>query len=383
MSQPWFVPSAAYVHVPFCAHQCGYCDFAVATNQDHQIDLYLDSLEAEIAASGAPHPVSTVFVGGGTPTHLNTKQLDRLFLTLRKYLPLLPEGEFSVEANPDDLSPETIYALRDGNVTRVSIGVQSFDERHLPTLDRRHRAGHVADAVARAREHLAQVSLDLIFAVPGQTLADWEADLARAVALSPDHVSAYGLTFEKGTPLWKQRERGRIRTVDEEDELAMYVRATELLESSNYDQYEISNFAKPGKRCRHNEVYWANHAHFGFGMGAAGYVGGVRSVNTRSLHEYIKRALSGEPTAFQSEELAPRDRAVETMAIQLRRSDGIHRTSFAAQTGFALDSLAGNAIAQLVELELLADDGATVRLTPRGRCVADGIVEKLMTARPS
>src|SRR5262245_39762975 len=346
---PWLWPRAAYVHVPFCAQHCGYCDFAVAAGQDYLIDLYLEALGDELARLDGPAAVDTVFIGGGTPTHLSPRQLERLLALVNSQLPLRRDGEFSVEANPDGLTPEKVVVLADHGVNRVSLGVQSFHEEFLSRLDRGHGPEHVQPAVERIRARIDNVSLDLIFAVPGQTPGEWDADLTAALRLEPNHVSTYGLTYEKGTPLWKRRERGAVVPLGEERELALYALAIDTLEAEGFEHYEISNFALPGRRCRHNEVYWANEAYFGFGMGAARYVRGRRELNTRSLHEYIRRARAGAPTVFQSEELSPEERARETLALQLRRAEGIDRGAFLAQTGHSLDALAGPALAANVE----------------------------------
>jgi oxygen-independent coproporphyrinogen-3 oxidase len=373
---PWQYPRAAYVHVPFCAHHCGYCDFAVAVGQDALIDRYLDALSTELATLATPRPVDTLFLGGGTPTHVNGPQLERLLRMLQRWLPV--RDEFTVEANPGTLDEDKIAVLAAHGVTRVSLGAQSFHQNVLAVLDRDHAPADVPRAVERIRRRIGQVSLDLIFGAPGQTLADWLDDLRGALALEPDHVSTYGLTYEKGTPLWKRRERGEVAPLDEEAELALYACAIDTLESAGFEHYEISNFARPGKRSRHNQVYWANEAYFGFGMGAARYVGGHRETNTRDLQTYLRKALAGESPTFQAEELPPEERARETMAVQLRRAEGIDREAFRRQTGSDLDALAGPVINHHVDLGLLADDGKRVCLTRRGKYVADAIVTALL-----
>ena len=266
---PWVWPRAAYLHVPFCAHHCGYCDFAIAVGQDHLIDLYLDALDAEMATLETPQLMATLFIGGGTPTHLTAGQLARLLSSIRRWLPLESGGEWSIEANPDTLDDDKIAILANHGVNRVSLGAQSFHPHLLEVLDRRHSPSQVGQAVERVRRRIPAVSLDLIFGAPGQTEAEWRADLAGALALQPDHLSSYGLTYEKGTPLWKRRQRGQVRPLDEDAELALYSTAINVLEAAGFEHYEISSFARPGRRCRHNEVYWANEAYFGYGMGAA------------------------------------------------------------------------------------------------------------------
>jgi oxygen-independent coproporphyrinogen-3 oxidase len=375
---PWQWPRAAYVHVPFCAHHCGYCDFAIAVGRDDRIDAYVDAGAAELSGLGRPRPVQTIFIGGGTPTHLPAPALARLLTAIRRWLPLEQGGEFSVEANPESLDDDRVAVLAEYGVTRVSLGAQSFEPAILRVLDRRHDPDAVARAIERVRGQFALVSLDLIFAVPGQTEAQWRRDLARVVELGADHVSTYGLTYEKGTPLWKDRRRGRVVPLGEEAELALYAAAIDTLEAAGFEHYEISNFARPGRRCRHNQVYWANEAYFGFGMGAARYLLGRRELNTRDLSAYLRRVAAGRPAAFQSEELPPPERARETMAVQLRRSEGIDRGRFREQTGFELDAVAGPTLGGLVELGLLDDDGRRVCLTRRGMYVADAVIERLL-----
>ncbi len=377
---PWNDAEAAYVHIPFCAHHCGYCDFAVAVGQDGRIDHYLDALDREMQRLGSPQPVRTLFFGGGTPTHLNHRQLERCLALTRRWLPLLPGHEFSVEANPTGLDAEKVRILADHGVNRVSLGVQSFQPPLLRVLERDHEPADVAIAVDAIRRRMPNFSMDLIFGVPGQTLPQWHDDLDRILAFEPTHVSTYGLTFEKGTKLWKQQQRGDVHSLDEETELAFYLAAQDRLEAAGFDHYEISNFARPGHQCQHNHVYWANHAHFGFGVGAAQYIDGVRTLNTRDTATYIKRALAGESTHFQSEQLEPRDRAMETVAIQLRRGIGIVRAPFREQTSFDLDSLVGPVIERLVGHGLLNDVGDAVRLTRRGKSLADAVVCELMKA---
>lgn len=376
-AQPaWVRPRAAYIHVPFCAHHCGYCDFAVAAGQDHLIDRYLDALAAELALLGEPQPVQTLFIGGGTPTHLGSRQLERLLAEVTRWLP--GAAEFTVEANPDDIDATKVSVLADNGVNRVSLGAQSFQSHLLRVLERRHNPAQVPQAVEQVKRRIAQVSLDLIFGVPSQTLAEWDTDLRQALALEPDHLSTYGLTYEKGTRLWKQWQRQEVRPLDEETELALYTHAMDILEGAGFEHYEISNFARPGRRCRHNQVYWANEAYFGFGVGAARYVAGRRELNTRDLQQYIRRALAGESVTFQTEMLPPEERARETLALQLRRAQGIDRRAFREQTGFDLDDLAGAALGRHTALGLLQDDGVRVRLTRPGKCVADAVIRDLL-----
>ena len=385
MTSPWLDPRSAYVHVPFCAHHCGYCDFAVTAGQDHLIELYLDALDAELASLGDPRPVESVFIGGGTPTHLSPPQLERLLASVNSRLPLsaargVATPEFSIESTPESWTPEKVAVAAAHGVNRVSIGVQSFRPASLTALDRRHTSDQIPRAVEVVRERISNVSFDLIFAAPGSSPDAWLADLREALRYGPRHVSTYGLTYEKGTPLWKQRRRGEVLPVEEDGELAMYEGAIDTLTAAGFEHYEISNFALPDFRCRHNERYWANEAYYGFGVGAARYVNGVRELNTRDTQAYIRKVLAGESPTFQSEKLGPRDRAFETIGTQLRRAEGIDRVRFAEQCGLSLDEVAGERIAGLVANGLLEDVGGSVRLTHRGKCLADGVIEDLMKA---
>ena len=296
--KPWLAPAAAYVHIPFCVHHCHYCDFAVVAGRDEWIDRYLDALEAEICLSatrsGSQEPLSTLFFGGGTPTQLSAVQLDRMFSLVKQHLPLLADAEVSIEANPDGLTDDKINVLLQHGVTRVSLGVQSLNPQLLHFLQRRHSAAEAMAVVEKLLTRFPRVSIDFIFGVPGQTLADWQADLDTACRLGVGHVSTYGLTYEKGTRLWKSRERGLVLPLVEDLEADMYGEAMDRLAAAGFEQYELSNFARPGRRCRHNETYWANHAYLGLGLGAARYVDGRRNVNTRSLETYVQKCLAKE-----------------------------------------------------------------------------------------
>jgi oxygen-independent coproporphyrinogen-3 oxidase len=376
----WQWPRGAYVHIPFCAHHCGYCDFAVATGADERIDEYLAAIGRELELLlEEPQPIETIFIGGGTPTYLSAGQLETLLATINRWFPakLQAAVEFSIESTPESLTPDKVAVLADHGVNRVSIGVQSFDPRALTVLERIHAPSDVPRAVEVVRKRIDNISLDLIFGVPGQALADWDADLKRALVLAPDHVSTYGLTYEKGTPLWKQRRRGLVTALDEDAELAMYLHAIDTLAAAGLRRYEVSNHSRPGRECEHNRTYWANWAHFGVGVGAARYIRGTRELNTRSLPTYLERIAAGRPATFESETLLPEERARETIGTQLRRAEGIDREQFHHQTGFAVDDLSGPAIGRHVALGLLADDGKWVSMTRSGVCVADSLIADL------
>lgn len=371
-------PRAAYVHVPFCRHRCGYCNFTLVAGRDDLIGDYLRAIELELQNLGELREVDTLFFGGGTPTHLPPESFRQLITTVRRWFPLAEGYEFSVEANPADTNPEMLDMLAESGVNRLSLGGQSFDAAKLRMLERDHSGDQLREAVQGAKEKIASVSLDLIFGVPGESLQIWQADLAAALATQPDHISTYGLTFERGTAFWSRLVEGELGRLDEELERAMYAAAIDTLAAAGFEHYEVSNFARPGHRCRHNEVYWAGESYFAVGPGAARYAHGRREVNHRSTTTYLKRVLAGESPVAESETLEPADRAREMLVFSLRRLQGLDRAAFAAKTGFQLDTLVGEPLARMTELGLLEDDGDRVRLTREGLFVSDAIWPKFL-----
>ncbi|MBI3860629.1 MAG: radical SAM family heme chaperone HemW [Planctomycetia bacterium] len=366
--------TAAYIHVPFCAHRCGYCDFTVVAGKDHQAGDFLLALEIELASLGQPREVQTLFIGGGTPTHLPVSHLDRLLTLATSWFPCATEHEFSVEANPAGLDAEKIDVLAAHGVNRVSLGVQSFDPAVLKTLERDHDAQQVEAAAALLSQRIPNFSLDLIFGVPGQSLALWRETLARAVALGPMHISTYGLTFEKGTAFWNRRAKGLLNQAPDDLERDMYAAAMDELPQYRFEQYELSNFAKTGFHCRHNETYWAALPYYGFGPGAARYLNGRRETNHRSFSTWLTRVLSGKSPVADVDELSPADRARETLIVGLRRTAGVDCAEFRATSGFDLDEVAGAAIARHCTSGLLERTATGIRLTREGRFLADSVI---------
>jgi oxygen-independent coproporphyrinogen III oxidase len=371
-------PCSAYIHVPFCRHRCGYCNFAVVARRDDLAESYLTALERELSWLRYPREVNTLFLGGGTPTHLPPAQLECLLRIARRWFPLSPGGEFSIEANPCDLTAEKIAILAQGGVTRLSIGVQSFQDAKLAFLERDHRRGVVVEALMRCRGRFESISLDLIFAVPGETLAGWRADLEAAMEQRPDHLSTYSLTLEKGAAFWARWAKGQLNPVDEESERAMYLEAIDRFTSSGWEHYEVSNFARPGHRCRHNEVYWSGGEYYAAGPGAARHVGGIREVNHRSTSSYLRRVLAGQSPVAEREQLDPESKARERLVFQLRLIDGIDLARFHDQTGFSVNRLAGSTVAELEQHGLLEHHGGQLRLTREGLLVSDSICTRLL-----
>ncbi len=366
-------PRAAYLHVPFCRHRCGYCNFTLVAGRDDLIPAYLDALERELQQLGRPRPVDTLFFGGGTPTHLADAPLRRLLHLARDWFPLADGGEFSVEANPRDATPEKLATLAEFGVNRLSLGAQSFSARKLELLERDHRRDDVERAVSLAAGHFASVGIDLIFGVPGETANEWRDDLRDTIALRPTHISTYGLTIEKGAAFYGRALRGELTAVDEELERLCYEEARERLEAAGYEHYEVSNYALPGFRCRHNEAYWLGQPYFAAGPGAARFVDGRREVNHRSLVAYTRRLEAGQSPVAEWERLEPEDAARERLVFGLRRLEGVEASDFASATGFSIEQLVGGALPRFLDQGLLEWNGTKLRLTRPGVLVSDAI----------
>ncbi len=371
-------PHSAYIHVPFCVHRCGYCNFTLVAGRGDLVEPYLQALARELEGLGKPRPVTTLYFGGGTPTFLSPNQLDRLCALVLDWHPLHKDYEWTVEANPEDLDAARVTCLVQHGVNRLSLGAQSFDKAKLQQLERRHTAADIRHAADLAHQAGLQVALDLMFAAPHETLAQWEADLAAAVALQPAHISTYGLTFERGTAFGSRLQRQQLHPVPEETERQMYLMAIDYLTQAGYQHYEISNFARPGKWSRHNQAYWAGAGYWAAGPGAARYVAGLRSTNHRSTSTYLRRIQAGASPVAEQERLTPAQRARETLIFGLRRIAGVERAEFQHQTGYTVDSLVAAELARFVDLGLLADDGHTIRLTRAGLLVSDSLWPELL-----
>ena len=372
------MPTSAYIHVPFCVHRCGYCDFTLVAGRDELMADYLRAIEIELSRVEGQPKLKTLFFGGGTPTHLPPDSLRALIELIRSHFVFSPDLEFSVEGNPADLSDETLGVLFESGVNRLSLGAQSFDDAMLTTLERDHRGADIADCIERARASIPNISLDLIFAEPGQSLELWQQTLDQAIALQPTHLSTYGLTFEKGTAFWIRREHGELQQADEELERDMYAQAMDKLKAAELAQYEISSFARPGFRCRHNQVYWNGGEFFGFGPGAASYLDGQRILNHRSVTTWLKRTLAGESAVGEVESLSPEDRARELLVLGLRQTDGIDPGEFARQSEIEVRSLAGDSLDRLIEQSLVEESEGRIRLTREGRFLADSVAGELL-----
>ncbi len=363
-----------YCHVPFCASTCDFCAFYQEKPRKDDIRRYLDGIEQELAYHDHVGRMDTFFWGGGTPGLLAPDDLERLGRTLLAAVGS-PPAEWTVEMAPSAVKPEKLEVLKSLGVTRISMGVQSFQPRLLEALGRQHNLRQIHQAYDRVRAAgFDSVNLDLIFAVPGQEMSDWEGDLNKAMALEPDHLSTYCLTFEEDTALWvKLTEGGLKRSI--ENERMLYGRTWDLLEEGGYAQYEISNFSRPGHECRHNQSTWAMGSWLGVGPSAASQWEGRRFTNIPSLDSWLKGYVEGVPERIDTQELTPELLATDAVIFGLRMNAGIDLAQlgsrFPAYNWNLLEPLWGS----LEEEGLAMRSGSAIRLTQEGRFVADGIAE--------
>lgn len=325
---------ALYIHVPFCAAKCRYCDFySLATGQS-EAGIFLQALAAEMR-SQAPSlgkPLASVFVGGGTPTSIGQACLEELLAIPADWIGC--DTEFSVEANPGTVDGPGVETLIRAGVNRVNLGVQSFMDEELKNLGRIHSTRQARDAFHMLRQAgLQNIGLDLIYGIPGQSLQSWQASVAQALDLGPQHLSCYCLTFEENTPLWQDLQAGRVEEMDEAEQEACWRHAISAGADAGLEHYEISNFAKPGRQCRHNLTYWHNMPYIGLGPGAASYLGGVRRTNDPDLAAYVSALLSGQAAPASQEQLTGRSAMAETVMLALRLTQGLDLQAFEDRYG--------------------------------------------------
>ena len=376
-------PFSVYLHVPFCRVRCGYCDFNTYTSSElrgARQDEYADTLLGEVAlarrvleAKGPLRSASTVFFGGGTPTLLPPGDLARMLAGVRDAFGIEGRAEVTVEANPDTVTDAAAAELAASGVTRLSIGMQSAVPHVLAALDRTHEPANVRTAVEAARRAGIDVSVDLIYGAPGESLSDWRLSLETALSLEPDHISAYALIIEEGTKLERRIRRGEVPAPDDDLQADMYELADELLGAAGFEWYEVSNWARgPEHRSRHNLAYWRGHDWWGFGPGAHSHIAGVRFWNVKHPAAYAQRLASGQTPAAGRERTDAAARALEGVLLGTR-----------IREGYPVSELLGegrHAVARLIADGLI--DGAEalhgrIVLTLRGRLLADAVVRAL------
>ncbi len=369
-----------YLHVPFCFHKCHYCDFYSFVDREGRSGDYLARLAEDVSwtLSRVEGEIDTVFIGGGTPTLLTAEELGVLTAQVRRF-PLAHDVEWTVEANPETIDLAKARVLAAAGVNRVSIAAQSFDPRHLKTLERWHDPANVARAAGFLREvGIVNFNLDLIFGIPGQSLADWRADLARALEIGPEHLSCYGLTYEQNTAMTRRLERGEFEPCDDAVEAEMYEATRDTLAAAGFAQYEVSNYARPGRECRHNLVYWRNEPWWAIGPSASGYVAGHRYKVVPRLGDWLARAGDGSQPVVDHEAPDERRNASEALMVGLRLAEGIG--AGLEQHAVALAPARAAVIAKAIADGLLERDAATARLrfTRRGMMLANEVLEELV-----
>lgn len=370
----------AYVHVPFCFHKCHYCDFySIVDSRDRQ-GVFTDRMIAELnaAAELLPARVSSIFVGGGTPTLLEVAHWRRLLPVMHETLQPVDDFEFTVEANPETVTPELARVLTDGGVNRVSIGAQSFNVAHLKALERWHEPVNVGKAVRVFRDAgIESINLDLIFAIPGQSLDDWLRDLDAALALDPSHLSCYGLTYEPNTPLTKKMQMGAVTPTDDALEAQMYVATMDRLAAAGYEHYEVSAWAKPGRRCEHNLIYWTNGNWWPIGPSASGHINGTRWKNVPRLGEYLD--LGPLPRIQDVERLDDDGRIGEELMLGLRLIEGIELSRIKRLLAMGTRAAQRHeVIERFTRAGLLEQMSDRLRFTRAGLLLADTVLEELI-----
>jgi len=373
-------PRALYIHIPFCLTKCRYCDFASEVVVPDVVQPYLAALADELACQ-APHTdtLESVYIGGGTPSLLDGTEIAGLMAAVRAHYRLDADAEISIEVNPGDCTRAKTDVWYESGVNRVSLGAQSFDRAVLEFLGRRHDTSDVESAVSALRDAgFANLSLDLIYGVPNQDTASWRATLDNALDHAPDHVSAYGLTYEPGTPLAQDVAAARVQPLDEETELDMYRETIAMLDAAGVRQYEISNFARPDRLCTHNLVYWRNEPYIGTGAGAVSYIDGVRIENCRDAAGYVRMMDEQGSAAVNREHISLPLVIAETCIQQLRLTAGIDRAGFQSRFHDDITDTFSAALDELLDTHLIEISETHVRLTPRGRELANEVAQRFL-----
>jgi oxygen-independent coproporphyrinogen-3 oxidase len=372
-------PLGLYVHVPFCASTCDFCAFYQKQPTAGEVQRFLVGVETEARLVGWPARVATVFWGGGTPGLLAAKDLARLATTVREHCGGAPE-EWTVELAPNSVTEVRLAVLREAGITRISMGVQSFQPVLLEALGRQHTPAQIYRAYERVRAAgFASVNLDLMFALPGQTAEEWAADVREAVALAPDHLSTYCLTFEEDTKLWVKLSQGRVK-LDPEFEARLYESTWSQLAEAGFAQYEISNFARPGHACRHNLNTWRMHTWVGLGPAAASQHAGWRGANVADLERWLADLAGGVRMTEDRVALTPVLLAEDALVFGLRMNAGVELAPWRALAPVAPWPVIDEMFARLEQAELLLREGDVVRLTGRGRLLADAVGAEIMGA---
>lgn len=369
-----------YIHIPFCKRRCIYCDFFSTTQSEKKAD-YVHALVRELEMRKdyvGNEEIETIYLGGGTPSQLSQEELEEIFTYIYKVYKVTPDAEITLEANPDDLTPEYVSMLRTLPVNRISMGIQTFQEETLKLLHRRHTAQQAIEAFRRCREAGFQnISIDLMYGLPGETLETWEQDLQQAVDLHPEHISAYHLIYEEGTTLWNLREQNKVEEAEEELSLTLFKTLIERLTKAGYQHYEISNFCLPGLHSRHNSSYWTGKKYLGCGPSAHSFDGISRQWNVSSLEKYLEGIRSNQ-LDFELEDLDLYTRYNDFVITSIRTCWGMPLAQLRTTYGETLYNYCLRMAKPHIEQGILEIKEDTLKLTPQGIFISDGIMSDLL-----
>ena len=370
-------PTSAYVHIPFCTQICYYCDFSKVFIKNQPVDSYLEHLIEEYDSYDIKK-LRTLYIGGGTPTALSAPQLAFLLEKLTDKLDLSYLEELTIEANPGDLDQEKIAVLKDSPVNRVSLGVQTFNDRMLKQIGRSHLEKDIYENIANLKKAgFDNISIDLIYALPKQTMEDVKINVAKAIALDIPHMSLYSLILENHTVFMNRMRRGKLPLPKEDLEAEMFDYIIAELEKAGFEHYEISNFSKPSFESRHNLMYWDNAEYYGIGAGASGYVDGVRYKNHGPIRHYLQAVEAGN-TRVHEEVLTLKEKMEEEMFLGLRKKSGVSKKRFEEKFGVSFEEQYGAIVSELTEQGLLVPDRNIVRMTKQGLFLGDTVAEKFI-----
>lgn len=373
---------AAYLHIPFCEQICHYCDFNKFYLKGQPVDEYLQALEQEMILTLKKYPTNgleTIFVGGGTPTSLNEKQLEWFVQSINRNLPMSNNVEFTFEANPGDLTKGKLQILKDAGVNRLSLGVQTFNDELLKSIGRVHRANDVYQTVENAKSiGFKNISIDLIFSLPTQTITDFKESLTEAFTLDIQHYSAYSLIIEPKTVFYNLLQKGKLPTPGEDMEAAMYELLMEEMEQHGYSQYEISNFSKTGYESKHNLTYWNNEYYYGFGAGAHSYVNGWRRSNAGPLKKYMEQISDGNLPIFQEHQTSKAEQIEEEMFLGLRKTAGVSIAHFIGKFEIDPRQLFEKEIADLIAKKWIEMKDDNIYLTKTGRLLGNEVFQSFL-----
>ena len=370
-------PTSAYVHIPFCTQICYYCDFSKVFIKNQPVDSYLEHLLQEFYSYDI-QKLRTLYIGGGTPTALSASQLEVLLEGLTKNLDLSVLEELTIEANPGDLDADKIAVLKNSAVNRVSLGVQTFDDKMLKKIGRSHTEKDICENIDRLKmAGFDNISIDLIYALPGQTMEQVKDNVAKAIALDIPHMSLYSLILENHTVFMNRMRRGKLPLPKEELEAEMFEYIIAELERAGFEHYEISNFSKPDFESRHNLMYWDNAEYYGIGAGASGYVDGVRYKNHGPIRHYLKAVEEGS-ARINEEHLSQREQMEEEMFLGLRKKSGVSMAHFEEKFERSFQELYGDIVKDLIQQGLMQLDDDRVRMTKRGLFLGDTVAERFI-----